>query len=201
MANGCCKLVGNLNLPGIDGCITSINMSSKAEIISECETDILVGPTVGTVSITGYAVTPTGNDSGVHTGCPGKAGVSITWVRRYDCDTNTLYFIAGGAGSSYIVGDVSGLAQLHTSFNRTYSTISASSSSGPATIYMETQQEDGYGLVYTGNPISFDSSDNLEFSNFIDPTGPTLYLQSFSLDLNPGEIPLATYSFTFSIVD
>jgi len=201
MANGCCKLVGNLDLPGIDGCVISLNMSSKAELIKECDDEVLVGPTVGTVSITGYAVTPTENDSGVHTGCPGKAGVSISWARRYDCDTNVLYFIPAGAGTSYIAGDVEGLATLHTSFGRAYSTISASASSGPATIYMETEQEDGYGLVYTGGPISFDSNNNLEFTNFMDSTGPMLYLQNFSLDMNPGEIPIASYSFTFSIVD
>lgn len=201
MAEDCCKLVGNLNLTGIDGCIISLNMSSKSELIKECGSDILTGPTVGTVNITGYAVTPTDNDSGVHTGCPGKAGVSISWVRRYDCDNNILHFISGGAGSSYVAGDVGGLAGLHNSLGRKYSTISASASSGPATIYMETEQEDGYGLIYTGGPISFNSDDTLEFVNFMDSTGPTLYLQNFSLDLNPGEIPIANYSFVFSIVD
>lgn len=201
MANGCCKLVGNLNLSGIDGCIISLNMTSKSELIKECADEILAGPTVGTISITGYAVTPTDGDSGVHTGCPGKAGVAISWVRRYDCDTNVLYFIPGGAGSSYVAGDVGGLATLGNAFGRKYTTMSASSSSGPATIYMETEQEDGYGLVYTGGPIGFDTDSNLEFPNFVDPGGSPLFLQNFSLDLNPGEIPIATYSFVFSIVD
>ena len=66
---------------------------------------------------------------------------------------------------------------------------------------METEQQDGYGLVYTGKPIDFDTTSTLEYSNFLVDGGPTLYLQNFSLDMNPGEIPIASYSFTFSIVD
>ncbi|MGD9158770.1 MAG: hypothetical protein PVG39_10220 [Desulfobacteraceae bacterium] len=200
MAENCCKLVGNLTLTGLDGCITSISVNSKSEIIKECGGEILLGPTTGTVSITGYAVTPTGEDSGVHTGCPGRAGVSIPWVRRYDCDNDDLYLISAGQGSSYVAGDIEGLASLVVSTGRSFPSLNASSTSGPATIYMETEQEEGYGLDYNGGPISFDTREELVINNFGVGSGP-LYLQSFSVEFNPGEIPTASYSFLFVIND
>ncbi len=199
MAENCCKLVGNLTLSDLsDACITSVNVSSRSEIIKQCGGDLLLGPTAGTVSITGYAISPTAGDSGVHTGCPGRAGVSIPWIRRYDCDNNQLYLINGGQGSSFIAGEVDNLASLVNASGRSFSSISASSLSGPSTIYMETSQEEGYGLEYSGGPISFDTRESLEISNFGAGDG-VLYLQNFSLELNPGEIPTATYSFMFIV--
>ena len=200
MAENCCKLVGNLTIAGIAGCITSVNVSSRSEILRECGGEILIGPTTGTVSITGYAVESTQNDSGVHTGCPGRAGVSIPWVRRYDCDNDVLYLIPGGKGSSFIAGDVEDTASLVVGTGRSFPSISASSTSGPASIYMETSQEEGYGLDYRGGPIAFNTGDELIIDNFGVGEGP-LYLQNFSVEFNPGEIPTATYSFLFVITD
>jgi hypothetical protein len=201
MADVCCKLVGSLKLTGLeDACITSVSSSSKAEIIKECGEQILVGPTTGTVSITGYAVDPSGPNNGLHVGCPGRTGVTIPWVKRYDCDLNVVHMIPGGKGSSYIAGETQGLAEMGIPLGRSFPSMSASSNSGPATVYMETSQEDGYGLKWTGGPISFDTSDVLIIENFGVGSGP-LYLQSFSAEFNPGEIPTATYSFTFIIVD
>lgn len=196
MADDCCKLVGNLIIAGLEGCITSVNVSSRSDIIKECGGEILIGPSTGTVSITGYASSP----PSTHTGCPGKTGVSIPWVRRYDCDEDIVYMIPGGQGSSFIAGDVEGLATLATATGRSFPSMSASSSSGPATVYMETAQEDGYGLIYTGGPISFDTRDVLIIDNFGVGEGP-LYLQNFSLDFSPGEIPSASYSFLFVMND
>jgi hypothetical protein len=200
MAENCCKLVGNLTIDGIDGCITSVNVSSRSEILRECGGELLIGPTTGTVSITGYAVESTQNDSGIHTGCPGRAGVSIPWVRRYDCEDDVLYLIAGGQGSSFIAGDIEGSASLVIPSGRSFPSISASSTSGPSTVYMETSQEEGYGLDYKGGPIAFDTRDELIIANFGVGEGP-LYLQNFSVEFNPGEIPSATYSFLFVIND
>jgi hypothetical protein len=201
MAEDCCKLVGNLKLTDLDTkCVTSVNVSSRSEIIKQCAGELLLGPTTGTVSITGYAVSPTANDSGVHTGCPGRAGVSIPWIRRYDCDNDQLYLINSGQGSSFVAGEVDNLATLVEASGRSFASISASSLSGPATIYMETSQEEGYGLDYNGGPISFDTRESLEIDNFGVGEG-TLYLQNFSLELNPGEIPTATYSFMFIVTN
>ena len=200
MAENCCKLVGNLTIDGIAGCITSVNVSSRSEVLRECGGELLIGPTTGTVSITGYAVESTEGDSGIHTGCPGRAGVSIPWVRRYDCDNDVLYLISGGQGSSFVAGDIEGLAALVIGTGRSFPSISASSTSGPASVYMETSQEEGYGLDYGGGPISFDTRAELLISNFGVGEGP-LYLQNFSLEMNPGEIPTASYSFLFVIND
>lgn len=198
MADDCCKLVGNLQLSGVFswGCVTSVSLNAKPEIIKECGGEVLFGPTIGSVSVSGYAA------SEIHVGCPGKAGVSIPWVRRFDCDSSPsiVYFISAGQGASYVAGDVGGLATLSTPFGRSYNSLSASSQSGPVSIYMETEQEDGYGLSYSGNPLSFDTGNSLIFSNFGVGDGD-MYLQNFSLELNPGELPVATYSFAFSIIE
>ncbi len=200
MADDCCKLVGNLGIDDLDGCITSINASSRSDILAKCGETLLLGPTTGTVSITGYAVGVTVGDSGIHTGCPGRAGVSIPWVRKYDCDNDIIYLISAGEGSSYIAGDVEGLATLNIATGRSFPTINASSTSGPATVYMETSQEEGYGLTYTGGPIAFDTRDELIIDNFGVGEG-SLYLQNFSVEFNPGEIPTASYSFIFLVTD
>jgi len=198
MAEDCCKLVGNLEIGGIfsGSCVTSVSVNAKPEIIGQCGDSVLYGPTIGSVSVAGYAT------DHLHTGCPGRAGVSIPWLRRYDCSVgvNAVYFISNGQGSSYIAGDVENLATLAIPLGRAYPSISASSSSGPASVYMSTSQEDGYGLVYTGGPLSIDTSATIEFANFGVGAG-TMYLQNFSVDFNPGEIPTATYSFAFSIED
>jgi hypothetical protein len=195
MAEDCCKLVGNLQLD-LDGCIISVNVNSRTEIIKECAGTALIGPSTGTVSITGYVY----ENAAIHNGCPGRAGVSIPWVRRYDCDSNVVYMIPAGQGSSYVAGDVAGLATLVTSTGRSFPSINASSASGPATVYMETTQEDGYGLDYNGGPIEFDTRNTLIFNNFGVGEGP-MYLQNFSVEFSPGEVPTANYSFAFVIAD
>jgi hypothetical protein len=192
MAEPCCNLVGNLSL-SLQGCIISVNMNSRTEVIKECAGTALIGPTVGSVSVTGYA------SSSIHVGCPGRASVSLNWMRRYDCDTNVVFMIPAGKGSAFVAGDIENLASLIISTGRRYPSISASSSSGPHSVYMTTYQEDGYGLVYRGDPISFNSDTDNVFSNFGIGSGP-MYLQSFNLEMNPGELPVASYSFVFTIV-
>lgn len=193
MATDCCKLVGNLSL-ALEDCIISVNVSSRAEVIKECGGELLMGPSTGSVSITAYA----SND--FYIGCGGKAGVSISWVRRYDCENDEVHFIPSGKGASYVVGDVEGLASLLLGTGKSYTSFNANASSGPATIYTEVEQEDGYGLLYTGNPFSFSTEEpeNLEFENFGVGEG-TLYLQNFSLELNSSTLPVVTYSFMFSM--
>jgi hypothetical protein len=196
MADDCCKLSGNLNINGIFAgkCVTSVSMNAKPEIIGQCGGEVLFGPTIGTVSVTGYATDLQ------HQGCPGRAGVSIPWIRKYDCENNILHFIPNGEGASYIAGDVENLARLRIALGRSYPSISASSQSGPATVYMETFQEDGYGLIFSGDPLSIDTSQQLVFTNFGIGDGD-MYLQNFSVEFSPGELPIASYSFAFSIVD
>ena len=191
MATDCCRLVGNLNL-NLDGCIVSVNVAGKTDVNIACG-EPLPGPTTGSVSLTGYVT-----DS-MFTGCPGRAGVTIPWIRKYDCENNKVYFIFSGEGSSFVEGDADQFVTLNHVLDREYTSINASSSSGPHTVYMETVHKDGYGLTYDGGPISFttDAASTI-IPNFGVGEGD-MYLQSFSLEANPGSIPTASYSFVFSI--
>jgi hypothetical protein len=153
--------------------------------------DPIIGPTIGTVSVVGYATTS------VHYACPGRAGVTIPWVRKWDCDNNVVYFLFAGQGRSFIYGDVGGLATLNEAVC-SFDVVNASSQSGPTALYTDTTQTDGYGLKYIGQPFSFETSDEgaVTFDNFGVGEGP-LYLQSFNLDCSPGNLPTASYSFVF----
>ena len=182
---GCCQLVGNLSL-GLDGCIISISTSSSSEVAAVCGDEPLEGPVTHSVSISGYA------SDIIWTGCPGKAGVNIPYIRKYDCAINKLYFIFAGQGQSFISGPVGGFASLYKSFS-SITSFSASSSSGPASVYMETTQTNGYGLRYSGGPFSFTTSE-LSIPINLGSLGDH-YLQSFSFDAQPGQLPIASYNF------
>lgn len=188
MANECCLLVGNF--PITQKGIISISVTSSTET-SKIGDNLIIGATIGTVSISGFA------QDIIHNGCPGKAGVQIPWIKKWDCDNNEIYFIPAGEGRSFISGDVNNLATLGE-LVLSYNTINASASSGPTSIYMDTNQEDGYGLSYTGSPINFvTSEEGVTCDGIIDVGLGKLYLQSFNLECNPGAIPMASYSFVF----
>jgi hypothetical protein len=193
MASSCCKLVGDLNL-GIDGCIISINTNCATESSVACgDTQPQEGPSTGTLSITGYAMTQ------LWIGCPSKAGVNIPYIRKYDCVEDVVYFIPNGQGQSFTSGDAGSVASVKYALS-TCNALSASSSSGPATIYMETEQINGYGLSYTGGPISIDTTPAMEpivIPGFGGSTG--VYLQSFNFEAQPGALPTASYSFVYGL--
>lgn len=175
-------------------------MSAQPQAVKECGDEPLFGPTVGTVSVTAYA-----GDS-VHIGCPGRAGVSIPWMRRHGCGPEGQYgifHIKTGSGAAYVAGDTENLVQLVKKTGRAYKSISASSQGGPTSVYMDTEQEDGFGLIYYGQPTTFrfnSNTDKMIWNNFGVGSG-YMYLQSFSLEMSPGELPVATFSFSFYIDD
>jgi len=187
----CCKLVGNFPI-NVAECFVSINVSSSTES-SLIENQMIVGPTVGTVSVTGHA------QDTIHIGCPGRANVQVPWLRKWDCDNNDLYFIPQGEGRSSIFGEVGSLASLHRTIG-SYRIVNASSSSGPAAIYTDETQTDGYGMTYTGGPISFSTGpDGVIWDGAgLDLGIGTMYLQNFSVEFTPGQIPMASYSFVFT---
>jgi hypothetical protein len=187
---GCCQLVGDLTVTG--GCYISINTSCTTEAKLVCgESKPLAGSTIQTVTVTGYA------SENIHMGCSGRAGVSTTLTRKYDCSIDSLRFFCGDYGSSYVAGDVEGLASVIKSAVST-PTLSASSASGPASIYLEDTQINGLGLKYTGNPMSFTTSeDSCTMLNInIASISGDFYLQSFSLDVPSGQLPVASYTLT-----
>jgi len=193
--NECCQLVGNLSLSGFNGCITSINVSANTEVIAQCATP-QIGPTIGNVSLTGYASTTP------YVGCPSQAGVSINWLRKYDCENDIVYFINSGQGSSFMSGTFDGIGYVSLNMNigRAYNVINANSSSGPTSLYLSAERREGYGLNYSGQIFSFDTSSlsSLVISNFGVGSGD-MYLQNFSLEASPGNFPTVSYSFLFTI--
>lgn len=187
---GCCQLVGDLTVAG--GCYISINTSCTTEAKLICgESEPLAGATIQTVTVAGYA------SESIHMGCSGKAGVSTTLTRKYDCSIDSIRFFCDGYGSSYVAGDVGGLASVIKSATST-PTLSASSTSGPASIYLEATQINGLGLSYNGNPMSFTTSEEECTILNIDIAGISgaFYLQSFSLDVPSGQLPVASYTLT-----
>lgn len=193
MATGCCQLVGDLEL-GLEGCVISVSTNTSTEVITSCGDDPLEGPTIGTVNISGYASTD------LWVGCPSRAGVSIPFIRKYDCVNDIVYFIFSGQGQSFYVGEANQFVSLYRELETTSDSLSASSSSGPASIYTMTTQYNGYGLIYSGNPISFSTTaEGTEISLGGVLSGPTYYLQNFSLEAQPGQLPVASYSLVYSV--
>lgn len=194
MADNCCQLVGDLDI-GIDGgCIISVSTNSSTEVIMACGEEPLEGATVGTINISAYA------DTAVWVGCAFKASVSIPFIRKYDCVEDKVYFIFSGRGQSFYSGPKPSYIDLYKTLPTTSVSLSANSSSGPTSIYTNTSQTNGYGMSYTGSPISFTTTpEGTEIKlgkTFGD--GP-FYLQSFSLDAQPGQFPVANYSLVYSI--
>jgi len=184
----CCQLVGNIDPVG--EYVLSVQIKSDTEM-SKVGRTLIVGPTVGSVVVTGYATRH------IHKGCPGRAGVTIPWMKKYDCDRNEVHLIFMGAGRSYISGDVESLASVYNGVVR-YPILNASAASGPTAMYEDTDQLDGFGLRYSGRPYSFDTS----YSNGVRISmggvgNSNMYLQSFSLQCNPGQVPIATYNLIF----
>lgn len=187
----CCNLVGDLRIdvPGI----VSIGVSSDTES-SWIEGELVIGPTIGKVSVSAYA------SPSVHCACPGRASVTIPWIKKLDCDAQKVYFIFSGQGRSTISGDVGGMASIVQSLGRDYTILNANASSGPTVPYEQNIQHDGYGLSYSGGPWSFTTSEEYDVMvGSIGSIAGPLYLESFSLECSPGSIPTVSYSFAFAI--
>lgn len=189
----CCQLVGNLDL-GIDGCFISVSTNVSTEVIVACGDNPQEGPTTGTLSLSAYASTE------LWEGCPSRAGVSIPFVRKYDCENDEVHFIFSGRGQSFYVGEADQYVSLYRDLPTTNEAVSASSSSGPASVYTQTTQHNGYGLSYSGDPISFTTdAEGTEIQIGGIFSGNTYYLQSFSFEAQPGQFPIVTYSFVHSV--
>ena len=78
--------------------------------------------------------------------------------------------------------------------------MSASSQSGPSAQYSDVVQTEGVGMDYFGGPINFntDNSIGVVVNNMGIGTG-NYYLQNFRLELVPGGIPVASYTFSYNV--
>lgn len=203
MANVCvCNIVANFPYLKDLG-IVSASLRTNREVVVTSDGLALYGPSFGDLSITAYGDYL---DTKLLT-CPARAGASYSWDRRYECDTTShiiVYFIPHGRIKSYKEGEVNRNISLkpvssHTSF-------SASASSGPTTVYLMQDHIDAYDFTYSGDPIPLEPDDayNPKHVSFLDPllpNGSSLYVQSFSWEYTPPQIPMISYSFLFSYVE
>ena len=200
MATECCILAGGFVID-LEGCVISVNTSSKAEFVKKCGDQVLTGPSVGSLSINAYV------EDSIYVGCPANAGVSMPWLSKYDCndgETGKTHFLFGGEGNSYTSGDIAAYATKNYSSGRSYLSINANASSGPSSLVQSVCRDEGYGLQYTKGPISFNTANQADLvrTAFIPNLGAVdnlVYLQSFSIELSPGNIPTASYSFVFAV--
>jgi len=196
MAKDCCQLVGNLDL-GINGCIISISTSCNTELNFSCGTP-LEGMSTASVNISALH-TYAGGSFAIWKDCPTKAGVSIPYITKYDCENDKVYFIFSGHGQSFGFGSYSSLVTLKNSLATTCMALSASSSSGPSALYTMDTQTNGYGLTYGGGPIAFDTSaDGTAISLGGIFSGITMYLQNFNIDAQPGQYPTVSYTLVYA---
>jgi hypothetical protein len=202
MATECCTLVGGFEI-NIPGCFISASTSSKAEFVKLCGDQVLTGPAVGSLSLSAYV------GESIYVGCSANAGVSMPWISKYDCINDTTHFLFGGEGNSYTSGDsgdIGAYATKNYSSNLRFLSINANASSGPASFVQSVCREEGYGLNYSQGPISFNTANQAELVmpspiNDLGAVDGLVYLQSFSLELSPGNIPTASYSFIFAVGD
>ncbi len=197
----CCNLVGNFDItaPGIIS-VTSQGSTQMALITAGGNSAYTVSPSTGTVSITAYA------GAERYIGCPGRAGVTIPWVIKSNCSENIYLF--GGAGRSYISGEVGTYARFPTINGVSnplseYQVVNASAGSGPASLYEDSTQQDGYGLIYVGNPWSIDTTSEAGCTINLTSYGIGGYgsckLQNINIQCVPGQIPVVNMSFIYSI--
>jgi hypothetical protein len=196
-----CHVSGEFPILGSLG-IISANLRTNTDVIVTEGGLILYGPAFGDLSISAYA--PLSDDERTSLGCPARAGVSYNWDRRYACEgvgNMDVYFIPRGKIRSYKEGDITAAITM-TEIVR-YPFFSASAGSGPATPYLIEDHVDAYNFTYSGDPIAISSSDatnekNVSIFGGILPTGSRLYLQSFSWEYTPPNVPNVSYSFLFS---
>lgn len=201
----CCQLVGNfpINIGGI----TSVSNKETSEmqlLQHDGQYQPTTGPRLGEVSITAYAAMER------YHGCEGDASVSVPWVKKTDCDE--YHFIWTGLAEATITGgDNDDMVQFPVIAGTTnpayhHHIVNASVSTDPTQLYQDTYQETGYGLIYTGLPWSVDTTTedgcifNLYELGFAQEVFNTeCYLQSLSLQLQPGQFPTVSMNFTYKI--
>jgi hypothetical protein len=209
-----CNVVGNFpELRNLG--FTSITLRTNTPIIITSDNNmVLVGATTGELTVSAY-----GSMKGYPFACPGRAGASYDWENRYNCLTESLYYIPRGGAKSYVEGDVGIGVTTDVAITGAvkYPTVQASASSGPATIYLRAEQTDGYGFSYLGGPIkikgrminvigsdgNFDTGWDGTYNNYgaftnILPIGSQLFLNNFSWEQTPPDLASVSYTFAYT---
>lgn len=189
MAECTCNVIASFPFLGGYG-IISANLRSNSQVIITSEKTVLVGPSIGELSVTAY-------DEMAKFSCPGRAGVNYEWIQKHDCLNDIVYFVPRGGDRAYIEGAVNNITM--TKILATESTgFAASAGSGPHTVYLSSSHVDGYDFGYNGKPFGVSGRDTSigVFSHLIPDA--ELYLTSFTWEQSPPNIPNVSYSFIFA---
>jgi len=179
----------------------TLNGSTTVEVAEDGT--VLLGQTTNNLSIGAYAFLP-GQNRFLGASCPFSAQASIPWVTREDCSTGEVFYIPRAGGSASVTNRAaSGVSSNIINLTCTPGIISqsfdANAASGPASPFLFSDREDGYNLVYTGNPINIESGKPQKYTIGLGFIGTIeAFLQSFSLTINPPEVARVEYSFVFS---
>jgi len=187
-----CNIVGllSMNYSGI----ISASLNGGTEVGVASDGTVLLGATLNTLSITAYAFAA-GADKFLGATCPSSAQATLKWVQRYDCTTDTTYFIPQTGGKASITnGPITGVS-LACDPNIESRSFSASAQSGPSTPYLTHIMKSGFNLVYTGIPIPIESGSQSPYTINLGPFTVTAYLQSFNLSVSPPSFATVSYNF------
>ena len=196
-----CNIVGLLSssLQGVFS--ASLNGSTTIEVAEDGT--VLLGQTTNSLNIGAYAFLP-GQDRFLGASCPFSAQASIPWVTREDCFTGTVHYIARAGGTASVTNRVasgvsSSIIDLSCKPGIVSTSFDANASNGPTSPFFFSDREDGYNLVYNGNPISVETGKPQMYTISLGFVGTIeAFLQSFSLTVNPPEVARVQYSFVFS---
>lgn len=187
-----CNIVGLLSM-NYSGIISAgVNGGTNVSLASDGT--VLLGQTINTLTISAYAFTP-GQNMFLGVTCPASANASVTWIQRYDCASDTTHFIPKSGGKASITGGPIDGVYLSCDPNISSKSFSASAQSGPTSPYLESVRKDGFNLVYSGFPISVESSSPTPITIALGPVSVTAYLQNFSLSISPPSPATVNYSF------
>lgn len=188
-----CNIVGLLSM-NYEG-ITSATLNGSTQISVASDGTVLLGQTLSTLSISAWAFPSSSTDVYLGATCAASANAEVRWLQKYDCATDTTYFIPMSGGKASITnGPIDGVT-LECDPSISSRSFTASSSSGPTTPYLTSLRSDGYNLIYTGHPIEVRSADPAPYSIDLGPFSVTAYLQSFSLSVSPPSPATVSYSF------
>lgn len=187
-----CNIAGLLQIqyPGV----YSASLNGNTEVSLANDGTVLVGQTVNQLSISAWAYTP-GEDRYLGVTCPASASAEIRWMQKYDCTTQTNYFIPMSGGRASITGGPINGVSFGCDPNIVSQSFNASAQSGPMTAYLTDVRRDGYNLIYTGSPISINSASPNPYTIILGESEFTAYLQSFNLTVGPPSPANVSYNF------
>lgn len=188
-----CNIAGMLSTSGYEGIISaSLNGSTSIELASDGT--VILGQTTNTLSISAYPFRP-GEDRFLGSTCAASASCENRWIQKYDCETNTTYFIPQGGGRASITGGPIRNVSLRCDPGIVSTSFNASAQSGPMSPFIQDQRKDGFNLYYSGTPIPIESASPKSYIIRLGNLSMTAYLQSFSLTISPPSPATVSYNF------